>query len=101
MVTETQLLLAPQLKAMLDSEAYHYCADCHTHCRQTILAVEAAKEVIKAHASDVEQLSGLRKAATEAIKVLRLGFPGSLKRKAVIAQLERAVLTPQEAEESK
>jgi hypothetical protein len=69
MADETGLLLAPQLKAMLGSEAYHYCADCHSHCRQTVLAVEAAKEAVKAHAADAEQLHELRAEALKGICV--------------------------------
>lgn len=36
--------LIVQVKRMLEREAYHYCGDCRTHCRQTILTVEALKE---------------------------------------------------------
>lgn len=54
--SETGLTLTAQLKLMLSSEAYHYCADCHSHCRQTSLAVAAAKEAVKAHVSDAQQL---------------------------------------------
>jgi len=39
------LTLVEQVRAMLNREAYHYCADCKGHCRQTILAVEALKEL--------------------------------------------------------
>jgi hypothetical protein len=37
--------LATEVREMLKREAYHYCADCHSHCRQTIFAVEALKEL--------------------------------------------------------
>lgn len=67
--SETGLTLTAQLRVMLSSEAYHYCADCHSHCRQTILAVEAAKEAVKARASDAEQLIELRRESLKGICV--------------------------------
>lgn len=39
--------LVAQVLRMLAREAYHYCADCHTHCKQTILTVEALKESVR------------------------------------------------------
>lgn len=39
--------LVDQVRSMLAREAFHYCADCHSHCRQLILTVEALKETIR------------------------------------------------------
>lgn len=39
--------LVGQVTKMLATEAYHYCSDCHGHCRQLILTVEALKESVR------------------------------------------------------
>lgn len=52
--------LVSQVRRMLNSEAYHYCGDCHTHCRQTILAVEALKESERVNTVLAEALSDAR-----------------------------------------
>lgn len=61
------LLLIDQVRAMLQNEAYHYCADCHAHCRQTILAVEATKEAAQAYSRLNSQHGKLVEAAQFAL----------------------------------
>lgn len=46
---DVRLILLPQVTNMLAAEAYHYCADCKSHCRQLILTVEALKELNRAY----------------------------------------------------
>lgn len=59
--------LETQVRQMLEREAYHYCADCHTHCRQTILAVEAVKEM----AAENERLLAVMESRLDKETILR------------------------------
>lgn len=52
-----ELILLPQVTAMLAREAYHYCADCKSHCRQLILTIEALKELNRAYTARVDPLT--------------------------------------------
>ncbi len=55
--TKSSLIL--QVSQMLAHEAYHYCADCHSHCRQLTLTVEAFKESLREESSLSERNAAL------------------------------------------
>lgn len=69
------------------------CKDCKVErgYRPILDYVELCPLHASVSPSGAEQLSELRRVAEEAIKVLKLEFPGSIKRKAAIAQLEAAL----------
>lgn len=63
------------------------------------VAIMAEADAELTHAA-VNSYDALREAATEAMKVLKLEFPGSIKRKAAIAKLESALSLVDHPEEA-
>lgn len=76
--------LISRVTRMLAQEAYHYCADCHTHCCQTILTVEAFKEALRENIA-------LAEAARFALIVLHDLPPTELSEEMAIGKLNAAL----------